>query len=265
MMLRLPRPIEKEARIPFVATTVNKDVGEEESHSILPLYIYVVLQVSIPRNFIEILKFISTTRRLDPLSNSENAFLFERARKESMIRRRRRRGISNPGVSCLPRGARLTCRSSPIKRSQNVGWKERRWSSAGTRKAKGWVEEEGRKEKEKNAKGREREFRIEHTLDHRIERNIFFFKSEKKRRLFRQLHHLDLVVEACHGRPAGHRKCRPILLPQSARHAREDETDHGRKEKRKRRKEEEERTRGREKRERGMRRIFKYRRARARA
>lgn len=194
MMLRLPRPIEKEARIPFVATTVNKDVGEEESHSILPLYIYVVLQVSIPRNFIEILKFISTTRRLDPLSNSENAFLFERARKESMIRRRRR-GISNPGVSCLPRGARLTCRSSPIKRSQNVGWKERRWSSAGTRKAKGWVEEEGRKEKEKNAKGREREFRIEHTLDHRIERNIFFFKSEKKRRLFRQLHHLDLVVE----------------------------------------------------------------------
>lgn len=184
-----------------------------------------------------------------------------------MIRRRRRRGISNPGVSCLPRGARLTCRSSPIKRSQNVGWKERRWSSAGTRKAKGWVGEEGRKEKEKNAKGREREFRIEHTLDHRIERNIFFFKSEKKRRLFRQLHHLDLVVEACHGRPAGHRKCRPILLPQSARHAREDETDHGRKEKRKRRKEEEERTRGREKREkeRGMRRIFKYRRARARA
>lgn len=85
-MLRLPRPIEKEARIPFVATTVNKDVGEEESHSILPLYIYVVLRVSIPRNFIEILKFISTTRRLDPLSNSENAFPFERARKRERNR-----------------------------------------------------------------------------------------------------------------------------------------------------------------------------------
>lgn len=44
MMLRLPRPIEKEARIPFVATTVNKDVGEPGGGiaraSILPLYIY---------------------------------------------------------------------------------------------------------------------------------------------------------------------------------------------------------------------------------
>lgn len=70
------------------------------------------------------------------------------------------RGISNPGVSCLPRGARLTCRSSPIKRSQNVGWKERRWSSARTRKAKG-VGGGGRTKKEKNAKGREGEREVE--------------------------------------------------------------------------------------------------------
>lgn len=69
---------------------------------------------------------------------------------------------------------------------------------------------EGERERDK---GTRREFHIEHTLDHRID-GIFFFSRERS--LFRELHRLDLVEEACHGRSAtGSGRASPTVVPSS--------------------------------------------------